>query len=125
VARADFGLGTQRITPARLTIQPTYPAFGPDSFLVRLEPSTFVDGRTYFAGTPTNPEIRIQENEMQEQFTPQQIANYRAFTKVRDGGKYNMFSADAHRAARLTTPEALFVMANYDALSKAAQEEKN
>lgn len=53
-------------------------------------------------------------------FTPEQIADWHAFEKVRKGGKYNMFEPRARRASGLDDEEYDFVKRNYSALKAAA-----
>lgn len=56
-------------------------------------------------------------------FTAGQLADYKAYERVRLGGRYNMImdGARAMRAAKLDRDSYLFVMKNYDALRKAVQ----
>ena len=58
------------------------------------------------------------------EFTPQQIAYWRAYEKVRKGGRYNMFDPRAAQLAGLGRSDMMFVMKNYDALKDAAEKEK-
>lgn len=53
-------------------------------------------------------------------FTRRQIADWRAFEKVRQRGAWNMFSREAREAAGLRREECLFVMRHYTALKEAA-----
>lgn len=43
---------------------------------------------------------------------------YKAYEKVRKSGKYNMFDPRAQAASKLTQPEYLAVIQNYEALMK-------
>jgi len=53
-------------------------------------------------------------------FTDEQIKNWRAYEKVRAGGKFNMFDPRARRAARLSDAEHPFVIQNFSGLKQAA-----
>jgi hypothetical protein len=53
-------------------------------------------------------------------YTPAQIADWRAYERVRKGGKYNMFDPRARRATGLSGDDYSFVMRNYSALRTAA-----
>jgi len=57
------------------------------------------------------------------QFTFIHLANFRAYEKVCEGAKFNMFDSRARRATGLTDSEYSFVMANYTALKKEAEKE--
>lgn len=54
-------------------------------------------------------------------FTKQQLNNWRAYERVRAGGRYNMFTNAAQRMAGLNRDEFFFVMDNYSALKEAAE----
>ena len=56
-----------------------------------------------------------------EKFTEEQIKNWRAYERVRAGGKWNMFDPQARRAAKLSDQEYAFVMKNYSALKSQAE----
>lgn len=58
------------------------------------------------------------------QFTHQQIQNWRAYERVRAGGRYNMFDPRARVAAGLDGAEYSYVMKNYSALKLEAEEKK-
>jgi hypothetical protein len=58
-------------------------------------------------------------------YTKRQIADWRAFEKVRQGGKYNMFDSRAREAAGLRADEYSFTMQNYEPLREAAAAEKS
>ena len=49
-------------------------------------------------------------------FTAKQLKDYKAYEKVRAGGKWNMFDPRAQAATRLTRDEYIFVMENFSAL---------
>ena len=52
--------------------------------------------------------------------TPQQIADWRAYERVRVGGKYNMFDGRARRATGLSEEDYLYCLKNYSSLREAA-----
>lgn len=56
-----------------------------------------------------------------QQFTPQQLEDWKAYEEVRSWGTYNMFSAEARHATALTKDAYTFVMKNYTALQDAVQ----
>jgi len=56
-------------------------------------------------------------------FTDQDFADWKAFERVRAGGKWNMFSTQAWRASKLSDERYSFVMQWYSEL-KAAVEAK-
>lgn len=56
------------------------------------------------------------------EFTLRQIADWRSFEKIREGGRWNMFAPQAREAAGLRREECLFVMQHYAALKEAAAE---
>ncbi len=56
-------------------------------------------------------------------FTEQQLADYQAYEKVRESGKYNMFDPRASRAAKLPEDRYVFVMKNYTELRKEVENE--
>lgn len=58
---------------------------------------------------------------MKKQFTEQQLKNYRAYEKVRFGGRYNMFHPHARMLSGLEKEDYLFVMSNYSELRDAAE----
>ena len=63
---------------------------------------------------------------MKTKFTEEQIRNWRAYERVRTGGKYNMFDNRAIKSSGLTRPDYLFVMENYSELMAAhIKERKN
>jgi hypothetical protein len=55
-------------------------------------------------------------------YTDQQIQNWKRFEKVRQSGKFNMFSSDARAKAELFKDDHLFIIKNYDGLKKQALE---
>lgn len=54
-------------------------------------------------------------------YTKRQIADWRAFEKVRRSGKFNMFHKHAHDAAGLRLDEVLFTMQHFAGLRDAAK----
>lgn len=57
-------------------------------------------------------------------FTPQQIANWKAYERVRKGGRYNMFDLRARRATGLGSEAYSFTMENFSELQAAAEGRK-
>lgn len=55
------------------------------------------------------------------QFTNEQISHFRAYERVRSGGRYNMWDYRAIIATGLTQEQYFFVMGSYDQLSQQAQ----
>lgn len=51
-------------------------------------------------------------------FTKEQIANYKAYERVRASCRYNMYDPRARQAASLTKEEYSFVMQNFEALQE-------
>jgi len=64
--------------------------------------------------------IKHDDVRARPKFTEQQIKDWRAYEKVRAGGRWNMFFPQARAATGLTSDEYSFVMDNFDALKKAA-----
>lgn len=60
---------------------------------------------------------------MAEQFTKAQLDDWRAYEKVRKGGRWNMYDPQAFRATGLTGDQFLFVWKNYTELKEAAEKE--
>ena len=58
---------------------------------------------------------------MSTTFTAEQIQHYRAYERVRLGGRYNMFDPKARKATKLDKDEFFFVMRNFSALREASQ----
>lgn len=58
---------------------------------------------------------------MKTQFTPQQLADWKAYERVRKGGRWNMFDPRARRAASLSEDKYSFVMDNYSELKLAVE----
>ena len=56
-----------------------------------------------------------------KKFTQEQVKNWKAYERVRAGGRYNMFDPRARRTAKLSEAEYGFVMDNYSALKQAAE----
>jgi hypothetical protein len=52
-------------------------------------------------------------------FTAKQLKDYKAYEKVRAGGKWNMFASQAQQATGLTKDEYMFVMKNFSELRAA------
>jgi len=52
-------------------------------------------------------------------FTPQQLANWRAFELARLDGSFNMFSPEARKTTGLSITDYQFAMKNYSALKDA------
>ena len=59
-------------------------------------------------------------------FTPDQLADWKRYERVRQGGNWNMYDPQARRATRLSEDRYRFVMRNYvalqDAIAKAKEE---
>jgi hypothetical protein len=53
------------------------------------------------------------------EFTEQHIKNWGTYEKVRQSGKYNMFSSQARIATGLSRADYIFVMNNYPQLEEA------
>ena len=53
-------------------------------------------------------------------FTPKQIANWRAYEKVRRSARYNMLTTQAQSATGLGEREYFFCIDHFDALQVAA-----
>lgn len=58
-------------------------------------------------------------------FTQQQLEDFRAYEKVRAGGRYNMFTPQAQQAAGLEKEDYLFVLKNYADLKDMAAKSKS
>lgn len=58
----------------------------------------------------------------QQTFTQNQIDNWRAFEKVRQTGKHNMFLHKAREETGMSVPEWLFCMDHYTELKEAANQ---
>jgi hypothetical protein len=56
-----------------------------------------------------------------KKFTKKQIKDWKAYEKVRSGGRYNMFDPRAKIAAGLCREDYLFVMAHYEKLREQAK----
>ena len=54
-------------------------------------------------------------------FTEQQVADWRAYEKVRKGGRWNMFDPNARRATKLDGERYAFVMKNFSRLKDIAE----
>lgn len=55
-----------------------------------------------------------------EKFTAEQVADWRRFEKVRQGGRWNMFDPNARVATGLDKERYFFVMENYGELKEQA-----
>lgn len=53
-------------------------------------------------------------------FTPQHIADFKKYLKVQKSAKYNMLDSRARTATGLDRDDYLFVIQNYEELSKLA-----
>ena len=51
-------------------------------------------------------------------FTLEQLEHFKRYVNVQEKGKWNMLDPRAQRATGLTREQYLFVIENYDALSK-------
>jgi len=58
-----------------------------------------------------------------QQFTPDQIRNWKAYERVRIGGRFNMFDPRAQRLTSMSSDEWCFCMDNYSALNNVVMEE--
>ena len=58
---------------------------------------------------------------MENGYTKRQVADWRAYEKVRKGGQWNMWDEDAKRASGLRREDYLFVLRNYSELKELAQ----
>jgi len=54
-------------------------------------------------------------------FTIEQVKHFKAYEKVRKGGRYNMFDPAAIHSSGLTKADYVFVMKNYSELEVAAK----
>ena len=53
------------------------------------------------------------------QFTKDQLTDWKAYERVRSGGRYNMFDARARQATGMSGERYSFTMINYSALKEA------
>lgn len=58
---------------------------------------------------------------MNDQFTAEQIKDWKAYEKVRRGGRFNMFDPRARRATGLSAERYSFVINNFSELKTAAE----
>lgn len=65
--------------------------------------------------------LRGRAQQVKTQFSEQQIKNWRAYERVRIGGRFNMFDPKARRATGLSGEDYSFVMRNYSELKEAAE----
>lgn len=61
-----------------------------------------------------------QQAQPAPEFTATQIADWKAYERVRKGGRFNMFDPRARQATKLDGERYKFVMRNYSALRDAA-----
>ena len=57
-------------------------------------------------------------------YTKRQVADFRAYEKIRVGGKWNMWDVAAQRASGLRRDDYLFVMKHYSELKELAEQQK-
>lgn len=57
-------------------------------------------------------------------FTSQQLADWRAYEKVRKGGRFNMFDPRARAATGLSSERYSFVLKNFSELKEAQGRER-
>ena len=55
-------------------------------------------------------------------FTKQQLNDWKAYERVRQGGRYNMFDPRARRATKLSEERYGFVMNHYTELREAVKD---
>lgn len=55
-----------------------------------------------------------------QEFTPDELANFCKYEKVRLAGKFNMFEQGARQATGLSAKDYVFVMENFAGLSEAS-----
>ena len=60
-----------------------------------------------------------------KKFTTQDIADWKAYERVRKGGRWNMFDPRARHATSLSLERYVFVMENFSALKAAAEQSKS
>ena len=65
----------------------------------------------------------IQMRQLPRVFTKQQVANYRAYEKVRAEGLFNMFDNRARQLTGLSGDAYSFVMQNFEALREFAEKD--
>jgi len=53
------------------------------------------------------------------QFTKEQLTDWKAYERVRSGGRYNMFDPRARQATGMSGERYSFTMTNYSALKEA------
>ena len=58
-------------------------------------------------------------------FTPEQLEAWKAYERVRKGGRYNMFDPRARKATKLSGDEYSFVMHNFSELKAAVEKSPN
>ena len=54
-------------------------------------------------------------------FTPKQLADWKAYERVRQGGWWSMYDPRARRATRLSGERYSFVMQNYSELKETVE----
>ena len=63
-------------------------------------------------------------DEKTNSFTKMEIGNWRAFERVRKGGRWNMFDPQARIASGLDDDEYVFCMNNFFSLKAAAEKDE-
>lgn len=58
----------------------------------------------------------MEKEPVKTEFTAAQIADWKAYERVRKGGRFNMYDPRARRATKLDGERYSFVMKNYSAL---------
>lgn len=53
-------------------------------------------------------------------FTPEQLADFKAYVEVQKSSRFNMFDPRARQAAGISRESLVFCMENYEALKQAA-----
>lgn len=59
-----------------------------------------------------------------QNFTTEDLIDFKDYEEVRLSGRYNMFDPRARRATGLSSERYCFVMKNYSELKEAAEQEK-
>jgi len=58
---------------------------------------------------------------MEQQFTADQLRQYKDYERVRKGGRFNMLDPQARKATGLDREDYTFVLRNYSALRAASE----
>jgi hypothetical protein len=61
-------------------------------------------------------------NNPNQEFTKQQLYNWKKFEEVRSSGEYNMFDSQAIESTGLSKPDYLHVISHYKQLKEAFEE---